>query len=535
MRLKVSNVCQLLDKSKFWGTTQNGVTFTNNRDGTFTINGTATYDTGFLQPVFQFQTSNPGYHTYLLDIGQYSGNANAHGVVYFYDDNVDSSVALIGTESSSAVIRKINGPIAGRGTIIQARFAIAVFKGATVTNWTIRPQLFDLTEMYGAGNEPTTVAQFRQDFPNEMYEYSPVCWKKFRRLKYVTETKNLFDVNNAVPYRFDNDNPASDQVFVKDGIYTTRLNNYNIGSGLRIKDGWTLPAGVYTLSVKVVDCSDFGTGGYVNIGFYYKIADGTWHVLTKPNYSYAPGTTLSFAINIPEHIELRLYLNYQNMNGQPRAGYVSYKDIQIEKGSTATPYQPYGYLPLNRGKYIANKEPVQLLDKSKYKGTSTREGITFTNNGDGTWTVVGTAPDVPANKQYVSTTIIVWNLEFSKKHFIPGHKIIVTGGVSTDSAGKRAVVQWVWGWTGGYDAANSWEYTIHTIRQYPEDKLLEWNNYIELRVYAGATVNFTFKPQFFDRTEMYGAGNEPTTVEQFRSDYPNELYDYNPYNAITFR
>ena len=52
--------------------------------------------------------------------------------------------------------------------------------------------------MYGVGNEPTTVAQFRQDFPNEMYEYSPVCWKKFRRLKYVTETKNLFKFSNEV-------------------------------------------------------------------------------------------------------------------------------------------------------------------------------------------------------------------------------------------------------------------------------------------------------------------------------------------------
>ena len=366
MRLKVSNVCQLLDKSKFWGTTRHGVTVTNNGDGTFTINGTATNDTWFLQLVFQFQTSNPGYHTYLLDIGQYSGNANAHGVIYFYDDDTNSSVALIGTKDSSAVIRKINGPIAGRGTIIQARFAIVVLKGATVTNWTIRPQLFDLTEMYGAGNEPTTVAQFRQDFPNEMYEYSPVCWKRFRRLK-----------------------------------------------------------------------------------------------------------------------------------------------------------------------YIANKEPVQLLDKSKYRGSSTTEGITFTNNDDGTWTVVGTAPDVPANKEYVRLSIIVWNLEFSKKHFIPGHKIVVAGGVSTDSAGKSAVVQWTWGWTGGYDAANSRQRTVHTIRQYPEDKLFEYSNYIELRVYAGATVNFTFKPQFFDLTAMYGAGNEPTTVEQFRADFPNEMYDYNPYNYLT--
>ena len=53
---------------------------------------------------------------------------------------------------------------------------------------------------------------------------------------------------------------------------------------------------------------------------------------------------------------------------------------------------------------------------------------------------------------------------------------------------------------------------------------------------AGATFNnYVVKPQFFDLTEMYGAGHEPTTVAQFKADFPNELYDYNPYNAITFR
>lgn len=50
-----------------------------------------------------------------------------------------------------------------------------------------------------------------------------------------------------------------------------------------------------------------------------------------------------------------------------------------------------------------------------------------------------------------------------------------------------------------------------------------------------STSDLIYKPQLFDLTEMYGAGNEPTTVEQFRADFPNELYDYNPYNAITFR
>ena len=45
--------------------------------------------------------------------------------------------------------------------------------------------------------------------------------------------------------------------------------------------------------------------------------------------------------------------------------------------------------------------------------------------------------------------------------------------------------------------------------------------------------NLIFKPQLFDLTEIYGAGNEPTTVAEFREKFPNELYDYKPYSMIT--
>ena len=356
MRLKVSNVCQLYDKTYLVTQTVNGVTFTNNGDGSVTVNGTAS---NIATAEGEFLHANPGDK--ILMFSGYDTAALKTAFVYCsqWDEN-KHWIADLGYPSLLGRISTCNK------NCRYIRYTYRVDRGNTATNAVIKLQIFNLTEMYGAGHEPTTVAQFRQDFPNEMYEYSPVCWKKFRRLK-----------------------------------------------------------------------------------------------------------------------------------------------------------------------YIANKEPVQLLDKSKYHGSSTFEGVTFTNNGDGTWTVVGTAPDVPANKEYVRAPVIIWDLEFSKKHFIPGHKIVVAGGVSMDSAGKSAVVQWIWGWTGGYDAANSWKRTVHTIRQYPEDKLLEYSNYIELRVYAGATVNFTFKPQFFDLTEMYGAGNEPTTVEQFRADFPNELYDYNLYNYLT--
>ena len=337
--IKVSNVCQLLDKSKFPATlTEDGVTFTNNGDGTITANGTSTKNYAAYNII---KIPRPPIGHKILVLPENNSNVQNHIFIWggtddgIYRDDLGYGGRILTIAGIGASLKRSYTTIG---------ISLNVNKGWVMNNHIYKPQLFDLTEMFGAGHEPATVAEFRQRFPNEYYPYSPQCWLTSYKSAVVCKTKNLFDVNNAAPYGFYNDNPDGNLIWLKDGIYTTRINNYNQGSGLRIKDGWELPAGVYALSVKVVDCSDFGTGGYANIGFYYKIADGTWQVLNGPRYSYAPGTTLSFAINIPEHIELRLYLNYQNMNGQMLTGYVSYKDIQLEQGSTATSYVPYQHL-----------------------------------------------------------------------------------------------------------------------------------------------------------------------------------------------
>lgn len=52
--------------------------------------------------------------------------------------------------------------------------------------------------------------------------------------------------------------------------------------------------------------------------------------------------------------------------------------------------------------------------------------------------------------------------------------------------------------------------------------------YISIKVYVGTTVDYVFSnPQIIDLTQMFGAGNEPTTVDEFKALFPNGYYDYN--------
>lgn len=183
--------------------------------------------------------------------------------------------------------------------------------------------------------------------------------------------------------------------------------------------------------------------------------------------------------------------------------YVYYKNIQLEEGSTATPYVPYGYLPMHKGRYKVS-DVCQLLDKSKYPATQTVNGVTFTNNGDGTISVNGTANDLI-------------NLFIISGVAVSEHKYCILGCPSGGGGGT-------------FFSNTSWgnDYGSGGIYTYEGQTRDNANYYIFIQKDYTAN-NLIFKPQLFNLTEMFGAGNEPTTVAEFKEKFPADLYPYSPY------
>ena len=326
-RYKVSDVCQLLDKSKYPATqTINGVTFTNNGDGTITVNSLEITANTYHQ-IAPYESLVKG-HKYMVPMfGNYIGG-------YFYASVYDEDGKYI-TEISNSIYKATENSY-------HAIFILYATADHPVDDKLYKPQFFDLTEMYGAGNEPTNVAEFREKFPDELYPYSPYCWAKIKQTRYK--------VSNV----------------------------------------------------------------------------------------------------------------------------------------------------------------CQLLDKSKYPATQTINGVTWTNNGDGTITANGTA-----------TANSTFNLIYKADLFtIIGHKYLLIGCPEGGNTLSTYFLRYDSdGGTVGYDVGNGVIFT----------KTAEKIAYVNIRVYAGYTANnLIFKPQLFDLTEMYGAGNEPTNVAEFREKFPDELYPYSP-------
>lgn len=329
LKYKASDVCQLFDKDKFFATrTIGGVTFTNNGDGSLTINCVSTDGADnplFLPPTGYSSTfdlySIEGHKYLLIPLPQ----SFSYSTLAFIFGSVDSSNGVPYAEIYTPYYSFYTATKTGTYPC----YAIyRVKKGATINNVTFKPQLFDLTEMYGAGNEPTTLAEFRQKYPNDLYLYSPQCWYSINKTRYITPTKNLFNIGLSTDWQ-----PPVNHSYGYVPIF--------IGIGKTCTISWDLD--------------------------YYKKHPGTEDIYMCINTGEQPSTSnrewlyhqtipslqksqLTVSANSTGYIYFELANGY-NTNKEYLQKYLFNENLkwQLELGNQKTDYVPHGYLSINKG------------------------------------------------------------------------------------------------------------------------------------------------------------------------------------------
>lgn len=186
-------------------------------------------------------------------------------------------------------------------------------------------------------------------------------------------------------------------------------------------------------------------------------------------------------------------------------------DILPEEGETASRTAPSGakYVSVDK---VEGKSIVwnQLLDYTKAPKTTTDNGIMCTNNMDGTFTATGTAGD--SRYSYIDIPVNV-----VAKH------TYLSLSTQPGSVGKSYLTGEAIG-TNAYDRGNGAIASAKTTGV----------AYLVVQYYeAGQTVAGEIaKPQLYDLTQMFGAGNEPT-IEQFKKLFTQKIYPYNPGEIIS--
>lgn len=320
---KVSDVCQLLDKREYPKVITNaGVTTTSNGDGSITINGTATKS------------------HYINCTPPYPKENNGH-VFYVCANNTTMSYSTWSYGLLNQNTADYGNGVIGRTNASRERNTGIVFnKGIVFDNVIIKPQIIDLTEMYGAGNEPTTVEQFRQDFPEEMYDYKPYCFvKSYKTLLKATDDKIITSYKKSLICTTKNlwtcDKTMSNAIY-NSGTQVFKV--INTGS----ESCYTLPTPMPpgTAVTITVYCLSGYTKDVVTIGGYHNETGNTsWQCdCTLPMNIDLSGKSFSHTVITTNTLTDFWIFVYGLVPNN-----LQFK-VQLELGDTATEYHPYGYL-----------------------------------------------------------------------------------------------------------------------------------------------------------------------------------------------
>lgn len=326
--IKVSDVCQLLDKSKYPAThTQLGCTFINNGDGSFTINGTIQNGGSWSNPLQQITQNLYGHKILLLTN---STSDIVRGEMKFTLQNGSSKW---GTYNSIYTV------IYDDYKYINIRIYMDnEDTGKTIDNATVKFQLFDLTEMFGAGHEPATVAEFRQRFPNDYYPYSPQCWLTSYKSAVICKTKNLFDYKTSAEKTQTNNGIT----LVLNADYFELSGQQQAGKYIELgQSGFNIPFEVgktYVLSADTIVKS----GGKVFMRARYTDEGSPLTEWETVSWNLFNGTIAKrFTPTRPGYFDKITFYNAGDTI--PISGDYVIR-IQLEQGSTATSYVPYQHL-----------------------------------------------------------------------------------------------------------------------------------------------------------------------------------------------
>lgn len=165
-------------------------------------------------------------------------------------------------------------------------------------------------------------------------------------------------------------------------------------------------------------------------------------------------------------------------------------------------------------KVLISSHANQLLDKSTYPSSKVSNGVTFTNNNDGTITTSGTS----------NLNSAQYSLGGSYVHFVQGHVYYMTGcpsgGATTTYYMSCSIYNGTTYVVGGSDVGDgvrfvmpNKDYTRYEISiNYQKDAISD---------------NHVWRPQLIDLTYWFGAGNEPKTAAEAK-DKITEFYGYLP-------
>lgn len=346
---------QLYDKTKPTDGENNGITFSRQEDGSFVatgknIDGTMSYVYTKINV-----TAGHIYFSKSIRLGDV-GKSYLAGVT-IGNNAYDRGKGAIATASKTGI----------------ASFVVQMFeKGAEAKNEVARPRVFDLTLLFGAGNEPTA-EQFVTMFPAESYPYNTGEIISGTTANVELEGKNLWDDSN----------PAFMQVLLNAGfLYNSGVWHTNKIVYSDVNIGTIPPQSVLSYDI------------LANAGLNSRIELFSGETRFLAPKLESTGEWMHHNINIPSGMVIdRIVVNYASR------GMCKIKNIQLERGTTETAYSPHTKQSLSTG-FPELHSAGTAHDEIDLDGGAIRRNVGTVDLGALTWDNNGTFED--GNVQFIA-------------------------------------------------------------------------------------------------------------------------------------
>lgn len=209
-------------------------------------------------------------------------------------------------------------------------------------------KLFDLTKMFGAGNEPSTPEEFEALFPEDYYPYNEGMLMSIPVNEVVEHGRNLFDCYGFSCAGIYDENIKRDIT----NNYGTTISTINPTNSITVTQDKadnsvvisSYANGYFCVGVRMKNNKEY-VMSFDFIPTKMLIDNPIMKLLINGNGSNSSGAIDGFSLNVKKHIvvkftyksfESRQYIEFRNggMSG-------IFENFQLEDGATATAYSPY--------------------------------------------------------------------------------------------------------------------------------------------------------------------------------------------------
>lgn len=463
-------------------------------------------------------------HKYLFCLDYTSPKENQIRFAYSTNKDYDTNIYQDIKKGKNKLIFVFTNMFSNRNAIyLNEKHTLAVDDVFTLSNL----MLIDLTAMFGEGKEPTA-EQFRKMFPCDYYPYCAGEWRYANGGQYVNFNQlcnhNIKGTVNGVSFNFINNKIILNGTCNKTGnIYVWDMANQTnnkhkylsicygadstkawISKNSEIKYVNTIGSFAFNYCIRCIEGAVFND---------FELSTLLIDLTQMFGEGNEPTTVEEFKALYPNE-----YYDYVESRYEYTPGY--YEDGQVVEHIPDTAFDtPFPEMPeeircVSDAKVdVSSKGVVWNQRISLINGNTTNVGINYDVINEGKQLrVYGTAS--AGSQKVLSIYTHLPNLYTT-------HKYLIDGGFTTKNC---------WWQITYYDTDTH----MSGIRNKGIFSPAKDHSFINSFLYisSGVTVDEIITPQLFDLTTMFGAGNEPQTIEEFRRLFPK---DYYPYDAGTLR